>query len=235
MNHNKYIDLLLEKTDKNLRILYHGTMDKNFKLTDTPIFLAKSEDEAATYAGGGYEWMTGKQKEGHVIQFRAKPGKTLDLNNSTIKAKVFLDMYGSPELKSYYDKIPDSYSYLTDDFDEKTIHPKESYNQLDTWSNLEFQSDPKIHKGMKVETGSYLFNKETNPIRKKYRDAFSVYSYPTRHDIYNRWDDIFGYAKKNGYDYIEHTTEDPSAEILFPEIIALHPAKTLKQIDKEPI
>lgn len=41
--------------------VYHGTMEKNFKLTDKPIFLAKSEEEAATYAGGGYEWMTGKQ------------------------------------------------------------------------------------------------------------------------------------------------------------------------------
>ena len=36
-------------------------------------------------------------------------------------------------------------------------------------------------------------------------------------------------AKKDGYDYISHTTEDPSADYTFPETVALNPSKTLRE------
>lgn len=209
-------------------ILYHGTTDDNFKLSDKPIFLAQAEDEAATYAGGGYEWMTHKPKEGRVFAFYAKPGKTLDLNNDEVRSKAFKDMYGSPELKAYYDKIPDSYTFLTDELDRKTIYPKKSKGQFDTWAALELQSNPKIKDGLKIQTGSYSF--DDKQIVSKYMQAFTVYSYAERHEVYSRWNDIIDYARQKGYDYIEHTTEDPSAQILFPEIVAINPLKSLTPV-----
>lgn len=53
------------------------------------------------------------------------------------------------------------------------------------------------------------------------------YGNPTRQNVYSDWNKIIEKAKKDGYDFIRHTTEDPSAEIVFPETVVLNPKKSI--------
>jgi hypothetical protein len=204
--------------------VFHGTPEKGFKLEKgKPLFLTENFDEANTYAGYSYN----TKPTGEVVEFYAKNGKSLDLNKTENVKKVFQEIYGSPELKKTYNQIPEEYKYLDDYGDVRYLEPRSSQTDFEDWMMMEYQSKPKIENGLKVRTGSYSFEKETQQIRKNLQDAFSIYGKPTRQSVYNRWEDLIKYAKQKGYDFIEHTTESPDTSILFPEKIALNPEKSL--------
>jgi len=205
--------------------VFHGTPEKGFKLEKgKPLFLTKDFDSANTYAGYSYN----TKPTGEVAKFYAQKGKTLDLNKTENVKKVFQEIYGSPKLKKAYDEIPETYKYLDDYGEVRTLEPKSGQSDFEDWMMMEYQSKPKIENGLKVRTGSYSFEKNTLESRKNLQDAFSIYGKPTRQSVYNRWDDLVKHGKQKGYDFIEHTTESPDTSILFPEKIALNPEKSLK-------
>jgi len=209
--------------------VFHGTLEKGFKLEKgKPLFLTNDFDSANTYAGYSYN----TKPIGEVAKFYAQKGKTLDLNKTENVKKVFQEIYGSPKLKKTYNEIPETYKYLDDYGEVRTLEPKSGQSDFGDWLMMEYQSTPKIENGLKVRTGSYSFEKDTWEIRKNLQDAFSIYGKPTRQSVYNRWDDLMKYGKQKGYDFIEHTTESPDTSMLFPEKIALNPEKSLKTLSQ---
>jgi hypothetical protein len=203
---------------------FHGTSEKGFKLNkNKEIFLTEDFDTANTYAG----YSAFNEAPGEVAEFYAKNGKKLDLNKTENVKKVFQEIYGSSKLENAYSKIPESYKYLDDYGDVRILEPRSGQGDFEDWMMMEYQSNPKIQNGLKVRTGSYSFEKNTQNTRKELQDAFSVYGKPTRESVYNRWEDLIKYAKKKGYDFIEHTTESPDRSILFPERVAINPEKSL--------
>ena len=204
--------------------VFHGTLDKDFKLdSNKPIFLTDDFDNANTYAGYSYN----QEPEGKVISFHAKEGKTLDLKNIENVKKAFQDMQGSSTLKKIYDEIPSEYEAIDRHGEHKTLFPKQRRDDFENWIDLEHQTKPEMKNGLKVLTGSYSFDKSSQEARKNLQEAFNTYGKPSRQSVYNRWSDLQKYAKEKGYDYIDHTTESPDASILFSEKIALNPQKSL--------
>lgn len=205
--------------------LYHGTSEKSFKLdTKKPLFTTNSFDSANTYAGYSYN----TKPTGKVLEFIAKKGKSLDLNNTEVAKDVYKNMLGSKKLQKAYNDIPNQYEVFNDYRDEyEILRPRSNVGDLTTWIGLEFGDSVPVRNGVKVKTGSYSFGDKGKEAYSLYRDAYKVYGNPTRQDIYTDWDKIIKYAKEKKYDFIKHTTEDPSAEIVFPETVVLNPGKSL--------
>ena len=186
---------------------YHGTPEKTFKLdTNKPLFLTDNFDSANTYAGYSYN----TKPTGKVIEVKLKNGKTLDLNNKTTVKKVFNEIFNTPENKKLFAEIPEEVPKINK-YGENTgyLNPRESLSDFQDWLWEKFPSS------------------ENTAIRSKYIKAFRANAQPTRDMVYDKWSEIIDYAKKQGYDFIDHTTEDPSASILFKEKVVLNPKNSV--------
>ena len=209
--------------------VYHGTLDTEFKLKgNKPLFLAEDFDEANLYAG----YLYNQKPTGKVLEFVKTGGKTLDITKSEDASKVVAEITRNTELQKIYNSIPDEYQYFSEDiYDDLTlekIYPSSNRGDFLKWLDLEYQSKPKIVDGKKVDTGYFSFNEKNKIDRQKLHEAFSAFGEVNREYIYGNWDKIIKYAKDNGYDYIKHITESPDRSIVFPEIVAVKPSKTLK-------
>ena len=181
---------------------YHGTPEKTFKLdSNKPLFLTDDFDSANTYAGYRYD----TEPTGKVAEFRLKEGKTLNLNDRQTIKKTMIELFGNPEKRRLFNEIPDEFLLKG----EYTRRPKESVDAFDDWVWEKFP-------GM-----------EQKATRQKYIDAYFAYGEPSKEMVYQKWNEIIKHAKDNGYDFIDHMTEDPSASITFPEKVVLNPKKSL--------
>lgn len=205
---------------------YHGTPEKTFKLdTNKPLFLTDNFDSANTYAGYSYN----TKPTGKVIEVRLKSGKTLDLNDDKKLKQFYQELGGSPELKKAFNDIPEQYEVYNDYRDEyEILRPRSNSFDLITWVGMEFgNTNIPLKNGVKIKTGSFGFDTKGKELYKLYSDAYKTYGNPTRQNVYSDWNKIIEKAKKDGYDFIRHTTEDPSAEIVFPETVVLNPKKSI--------
>ena len=135
--------------------------------------------------------------EGKVVGYHAKDGKTLDLNDNATREKYVREVVGQDKQLKKY------YDRIPESI------RKDYYDTLD-WVMEE-------HKAGRIPKADL----------DKYTEAQKNYKGISSKDVYANWDKIIERAKKDGYDYIKHTTEDPSAEITFPETVALNPRKSL--------
>ena len=135
--------------------------------------------------------------EGKVIGYHAKDGKTLDLNDNATREKYVRDVLGQDKQLKKY-------------YDRIPESLRKDYFDTLGWAMKEYEAGriPKADLD-------------------KYTQAQKNYKNISSKDVYANWDKIIARAKKDGYDYIKHTTEDPSAEITFPETVALNPSKSL--------
>ena len=200
-------------------VMFHGGVLKA-KIGDEPLFLAPHAGYAKTY---GEE----------ITAVVPKAGKTLDITKSEDTTKLMREIFASDKLQKTFNKIPNEYRYLDETYygDEiKTLFPKSSKSDFDDWLLLEYQSRPILRGGLKVRTGSYSFEKETQKIRQELQNAFRTYGKPSREDVFAHWDEIIKYAKSKNYEYIKHLGETADKSAAFEEIVALNPKKSLSQL-----
>ena len=142
-----------------------------------------------------------QEPEGKVVGYHAKDGKTLDLNDNATREEYVRDVLGQNKQLKKY-------------YDQIPESARNDYFDTLGWVMEE-------HKAGRIPKADL----------DKYTEAQKNYKGISSKDVYANWDKIIARAKKDGYDYIKHTTEDPSAEITFPETVALNPSKTI--LDKQ--